>query len=135
MSNKVSITQTTVDPVSGMPVAVPVEIDSNRLNVQAESNFRWANALAMPSRAVATDALLWVLTVATPIRLIDSLILTSLMPPLMGYGILAALFAYPLFMTWTVWQGRRGLRAAILYRVLLTVAGLAIATIGTGIFL
>ncbi|MBT9312557.1 hypothetical protein [Leptothoe kymatousa] len=129
MSNKANVNQTTVGPM-GLPITQAIEVDSNRLSIYSESSFRWANALAIPSRGPYVDCLLWILTIATPARLLDSLVIAGLFPPLLSLAIGALLVAVPLVLTWQVWNSKRHLRVAILYRVLLLGVGIAIAFYG-----
>lgn len=132
MSNKATVNQTTLTP-EGLPITQGIEVDSNRLSVYAESSFRWANALAIPSRGPYVDALMWILTVATPARLLDSLVISGAFPVLLSVAIGALLVAVPLVLTWQVWNSKRHLRTAILYRALLVGVGIAIATVGVRI--
>ncbi len=132
MSNKANVNQTVVGPM-GLPITQGIEVDSNRLSIYSESSFRWANALAIPSRGPYVDALLWILTIATPARLLDSLAISGLFPPLLSIALAALLVAVPLVLTWQVWNAKRHLRVAILYRLLLVAVAIAIATIGVRI--
>lgn len=129
MRNKASVNQTTVGPM-GLPITQQLEVDSNRLSIYGETNFRWSNALAIPSRGPYVDVLMWILTVATPVRLLDSLVISGAFSPLLSVAIGALLLSVPLVLTWQCWNALKYLRLAILYRGLLVTVGIAIATYG-----
>lgn len=126
MSNKANINQTTLTP-DGLPITQTLEVDSNRLSIHDETLFRWSNALAIPSRGAYTDAVLWVLTVAVPIRLLDSFALAGAFTPMLSMSLGAVLIAVPTVLTWQCWQARKHTRIAIVYRLLLVAVGLAIS--------
>ena len=128
MTNKATVNQTTIGPM-GLPVTEQVEVDSNRLSVYSESMFRWSNALAIPSRGTFTDAAMWILSVACPLRLLDSLTLAGVFPLQLSISVAGLLLAVPLVLTLQAWNARRYLRTAILYRGFLAVVGVAIAII------
>ncbi len=129
MGNSAKINQVTIGR-DGLPVANQLDVDSNRLSVYSETLFRWSNALALPSRGTYTDVGVWVLSVAVPFRLLDSLEISGVIPLLLFAALGLLLLAVPVVLTWQAWCARRHLRLAIMYRVLLTVIGFAIATGG-----
>ena len=112
----------------GQPTVKQIQLDSNRLKVKVESLQRFSNAIALPSRGIWADALLWVLSVATFIRLPLSLGLAGMMPLFM-LGLLWGLAAMPvLFMLGMVFVAVPDQRGDCFYRFCLINSGVMIAT-------
>lgn len=105
-----------------------ISLDSNRPSIADESLFRFANAIATPSRGLFSDALLWPLAVGVPTRLIYSAISFGIVAPAAGFGIIA-FFLIPLILVvcYTASQLPDTHGMFCLYRLLQIALGLALA--------
>lgn len=124
-------------PKVNLPMAGPlgvqgvqqVELDTNRPSIYAETGYRVRNAIAIPSRGIWVDGLQWLLCAAVPFRVLDSLALTGVISDGAAMAILIAIVA-PLVVLWVQTWSTNYLRAALLYRAVLVMAGFALATGG-----
>jgi len=105
-----------------------ISLDSNRPSIADESLFRCANAVALPSRGMFSDALLWPLAVGVPCRLIYAAIGFGLLSPVAGFGLIA-FFLVPLIIVvcYTATQLPDSHGAFSLYRLVQIALGLALA--------
>lgn len=129
MSNGPKV-QIPVSNAFGQQSVKQIELDHNRPSVHSESLSRFANMVALPSRGIYTDALLWVLSAAVPIRLLNSAVLVGLLPQAAAASI-AELLVSPMLlaMLQVVWE-LPTLRGACLYRGLLIALGTFVAIWG-----
>ena len=105
-----------------------VQLDSNRLKVKTESLQRFSNMIAIPSRGVYTDSILWALTTACFIRIPLSIAITGWIP-MHVIGIFFAISAvFPVFAIASVFISIPDQRIDCFYRFCLINAGVAIAT-------
>lgn len=107
-----------------------IALDSNRTSIQAETLWSAQNAVAIPSRGIYSDLLLWILTPATVLRLLNLATLSGLIPGLAS-TITACLLLVPvLLLLLTVAQlspKTHGL--AVVYRIALILIGITLAVI------
>ncbi|MEO1211636.1 MAG: hypothetical protein AAFX78_19205 [Cyanobacteria bacterium J06638_20] len=112
----------------GQPTVQQIQLDSNRLKVKVESLQRFSNAIAIPSRGIWADSLLWVLGIATLVRLPLSVVVAGLAPPYLLaliWGLVALPLAFALGMVFIQVPEQRG---DCCYRFCLINAGVAVAT-------
>ncbi|MFG6094026.1 hypothetical protein SPB21_02185 [Leptothoe sp. ISB3NOV94-8A] len=122
-------------PVSnafGQQSVKQIELDNNRPSIHRESLNRFSNMVALPSRGIYTDALLWVLSTAVLIRLLNSAVIVGLLPQAAAASIASLLISPVLLaMLQVVWE-LPPLRGACLYRGALMVLGIFVAIWGIG---
>lgn len=112
----------------GQPVVKQIALDTNRLTVKTESLQRFSNAIAIPSRGIWADALLWVLWIAVLIRLPLSFAIAQLVP-VWGLGLMLAIVGAPmLFALMSVWTSVPDQRVDCIYRFCLINAAILLAT-------
>jgi hypothetical protein len=112
----------------GQPTVKQIQLDTNRLQVKTESLQRFSNAIAIPSRGMWADALLWILWIAVLIRLPLSLAISQVLPP-WGLGLTLAIVAAPvLFALVSVWTSVPDQRVDCFYRFCLINAAVLLAT-------
>lgn len=116
----------TTDAFGGSRVQ-QVTLDSNRLRVKTESLQRFSNFVAIPSRGVILDGVLWVLAIAVLIRVPLSLAVAGMSLNILG--LLFALGMLPLaFVLLSVALQVPDMRLDCLFRLGLVSLGIAIAT-------
>lgn len=124
MSNNAPKVQVESSNAFGQATVRQISLDTNRVDIHNESLFRFGNAVAIPSRGLYTDALLWLLAVATPIRLIDSAFQVGLISAPVGWVLLAILVMPLGWALFSVFVQLPKLRPAVLYRLALVALGL-----------
>lgn len=127
MVNRGPIVQVETTGALGQQTVKQVALDTNRVDVHIESLQRFGNLVALPSRGIYTDGVLWVLSVAVPLRLLDSAYIAGLLP---AVGLLAVfgLLAVPLLLAiCMVFLQLPSHRLACIYRAGLVVCGFLLA--------
>ncbi|MEO0538378.1 MAG: hypothetical protein AAF215_31510 [Cyanobacteria bacterium P01_A01_bin.123] len=111
----------------GQPTVKQIELDTNRLRVKTESLQRFSNMVAVPSRGIFLDALMWVFTTAVLLRWALSLAITFGGLQLLGlaWGILILSCGFPLVV---VFMQVPELRIDCFARFCMINAGFALAT-------
>ena len=102
-----------------------IALDTNRPSLHGEAIWRSSNMVALSTRGIYSDALLWVLTPAVTVRFIELAILVGL-PAYAGLTLLIFLLA-PVFLLIFLAVSAQGLRMAGIYRTILIVLGLVLA--------
>lgn len=106
-----------------------ISLDTNRPSIQGESLWRAQNLVALSSRGIYSDALLWVLTPATVVRAI-SLAVQAGVPVVGGVVLICFLLTPPLLLILLAAnQSPKTHGGASLYRLLLILIGLALALV------
>lgn len=111
----------------GRPIVQQIELDTNRPDLHIEFLFRFGNAIALPSRGLYTDAALWVLCVATPLRLVYSAMLLNIITGGVARAVLLLIFLPPIFGLLVVSTQVRSHRVSVLYRCFLIAVGILTA--------
>lgn len=102
-----------------------VTLDSNRPSLHGEAVWRSSNMVALSTRGIYSDALLWILSPAVGVRFIE-LAITLGLPAYAGLITTVFLLA-PVLLLIFLAATQGGLRFASLYRTVLIILGLVLA--------
>ncbi|MEM9805760.1 MAG: hypothetical protein AAF959_10815 [Cyanobacteria bacterium P01_D01_bin.56] len=129
MSNAPKV-QIPVTNAFGQQSVKQIELDNNRFDIYTETLSRFANAVAIPTRGIYTDALQWILGFAVPFRVLDTLALWGIMPDVLMLVILAIAVMPVVTMGLMLWGQLAKFRWACFYRICLVTTGFLVATWG-----
>lgn len=113
----------------GQSTVRQISLDTNRPDLHGEFLFRFGNAIALPTRGLYTDAALWVLSVASPLRLVYSAVTGGLFGPGVGVVLLYAAGLPLVIAALAVGAQLPSHRPAVFYRFSLAALGVFLAVI------
>lgn len=127
-SNAPKVQVETTDPL-GRPITQQITLDTNRTDLHIEFLFRVGNAIAMPTRGIYTDAVMWVLTAATVLRVSYSAVLIGVIPRIIAEFLVYFTFLPLLIALSAIVVQLPTHRPACLYRMILVALGVTLAVV------
>ena len=113
----------------GRPIVEQISLDTNRADLHVEFLFRYGNAIALPTRGLYTDAALWVLTVATILRVTYSAVRLGLLTSIIAEFLVYFAFLPLLVGMVAIVVQLPSHRPACLYRLILIALGFTLAIV------
>lgn len=107
-----------------------VALGGNRYSVKSEAIYRAANAIALPARGIVVDSALWVSSIAVLLRLPFSLMYSGFVPYYLGLAVMLLTLIPPMAAIGMVAEALPNHQPDCWARVLMLLAGVAIATNG-----
>lgn len=113
----------------GRPIVEQISLDTNRTDLHIEFLFRFGNAIALPTRGLYTDAALWVLSVATILRVAYSAVRLGLVQEMIAEFLVYFAFLPPLVAMVAIVIQLPSHRPACIYRLILIALGFTLAIV------
>lgn len=113
----------------GRPVIKQITLDTNRTDLHIEFLFRVGNALSLPTRGLYTDAAMWVLGVATILRVAYSAVRLGIIREIVAEFLVYFTFLPLLIAMMAIVVQLPTHRPACLYRIILVALGVTLAVV------